>query len=100
MTGGCKLTDFTITYDLPSGRPAVQLYEAPSSSPAVRFPGRPVALGHGITGTLDIGYGMTVLWWIQDGRYCALQSGGVSTGVSLAGIPERALVRMAASTGL
>src|SRR5262249_49712627 len=25
MTGGCKLTDFTITYDLPSGRPAVQL---------------------------------------------------------------------------
>ena len=52
------------------------------------------------SGTLDIGYGMTVLWWIQDGRYCALQSGGVSTGVSLAGIPERALVRMAASTGL
>ena len=100
MTGGCKLTDFTITYDLPSGRPAVQLYEAPSSSPAVRFPGLPVALGHRITGTLDIGYGMTVLWWIQDGRYCALQSGGVTTGVPLAGIPEGALIRMAASTGL
>jgi len=97
MTGGCKLTDFTITYDLPSGRPAVQLYEAPSSSPAVRFPGRPVALGRGITGTLDTGYGMTVLWWIQDGRYCSLQSGGVTTGVPLAGIPEDALIRMAAS---
>ncbi len=99
MTGGCKLTDFTITYDLPSGRPAVQLYEAPSSSPAVRFPGRPVALGHGTTGTLGTGYGMTVLWWIQDGRYCALQSGGVTAGVLLAGIPEEALIRMAASTG-
>ncbi len=99
MTGGCKLTDFTITYNLPSGRPAVQFFEAPSSSPAVRFPGRPVALGHGITGTLDIGYGMTVLWWIQEGRYCALQSGGVTTGVLLAGIPEEALISMAASTG-
>jgi hypothetical protein len=98
MTGGCKLTDFTITYDLPSGRPAVQLYEAPSSSPAVRFPGRPVALGHGITGTLGTGYGMTVLWWIQDGRYCALQSGGVTAGVPLAGVPQEALIRMAAST--
>ena len=98
MTGGCRLTDFTITCDLPSGRPAVRLYQAPSSSPAVRFPGRPAALGRGIIGTLDTRNGWTFPWWIQDRRYCSLQSGGVTTGVQLAGIPGDALIRMAAST--
>jgi hypothetical protein len=96
-TKGCKITIFTITYQDPSGRPAVQLYEAPQASPSVRFPGSAVVIRPGLTGTLNSGSGMAILWWIQDGRYCALQSGGLTAGVRLTGVPVAVLVRMAAS---
>jgi hypothetical protein len=93
----CKITTFTITYLDPSGHPAVQLYEAPQASPSVRFPGKRVGIRPGLTGTLNTGSGMAILWWIQDGRYCALQSGGVTAGVRLARVPTAVLIHMAAS---
>jgi hypothetical protein len=96
-TGNCDVTSFTVTYLDRSGRPAAQLYEAPRSSPSVRFPGHTVTITPGLTGTLDSGNGMTILWWIQDDRYCSLQSGGVTAGVSLALVPAATLLRMAAS---
>jgi hypothetical protein len=98
-TGNCDVTSFTVTYLDGSGRPAAQLYEAPRASPSVRFPGQTVTIKPGLTGTLDTSNGMTVLWWIQDDRYCSLQSGGVTTGVSLALVPAPTLVRIAASFG-
>ena len=96
-TSGCKITTFTITYRDATGHPAVQLYEAPQSSPSVRFPGQSVTIRPGLTGTLNSGSGMSILWWIQDGRYCALQSGGLTAGVRLIGVPAAVLVHMAAS---
>jgi hypothetical protein len=97
MTSGCKLTTFTITYRDSSSRPAVQLYEAPQASASVRFPGTAVTIRPGLTGTLNSTSGMAILWWIQDGRYCALQSGGMTAGVRLTGVPAATLLRMAAS---
>jgi hypothetical protein len=96
-TGRCKITAFTITYRDPTGRPAISLYEAPRASAAVRFPGRAVTIGPGLTGTLNSGTGMVILWWIQDGRYCALQSGGVAAGVRLTRVPGAVLIQIAAS---
>jgi hypothetical protein len=97
MTSRCQLTTFTITYRDSSGRPAAQLYEAPQTSPSVRFPGTAVTIRPGLTGTLNSTSGMVILWWIQDGRYCALQSGGQAAGVQLTGVPAVTLLRMAAS---
>jgi hypothetical protein len=97
MTSRCKLTTFTITYQDSAGRPAVQLDEAPQASPSVRFPGTAVTIRPGLTGTLNSSSGMEILWWIQDGRYCALQSGGMTAGVRLTGVPTATLLRMAAS---
>jgi hypothetical protein len=96
-TSRCKITTFTVTYVDSSGHPAVQLYEAPQASPSVRFPGRAVTIRPGLSGTLNSGSGMVILWWIQDGRYCALQSGGLTAGVRLRRIPVTALIHMAAS---
>ena len=93
----CKITAFTITYRDSAGHPAVQLYEAPRASPAVRFPGRPVTIRPGLTGTLNSGSGMVILWWIQDGRYCSLQTGGITAGVRLTRVPTAALIQIAAS---
>ena len=93
----CKITGFTVTYVGSSGHPAVQLYEAPQASPSVRFPGTRITIRPGLTGTLSSGTGMTFLWWIQDGRYCALQSGGLTAGVRLTGVPTAVLVQIAAS---
>jgi hypothetical protein len=93
----CKLTTFTVTYLDPAGHPAVQLYEAPQASPAVRFPGRTVTIRPGLTGTLTAGRGPAFLWWIQDGRYCALQTGGLTAGVRLARVPPAILLRIAAA---
>jgi len=92
----CKITAFTITYRDSAGHPAVQLYEAPRASPAVRFPGRPVTIRPGLTGTLT-SRGLVILWWIQDGRYCSLQTGGITAGVRLTRVPTAALIQMAAS---
>lgn len=93
----CKITAFTITYQDVSGRPAVQLFEAPQASPSVRFPGRAVTIRPGLTGTLNTSSNMTILWWIQDGRYCSLQTGGLTAGVRLTKVPEAILVHIAAS---
>jgi hypothetical protein len=46
---------------------------------------------------LSSGSGMAILWWIQDGRYCALQSGGLIAGVRLTGVPTAVLIDLAAS---
>ncbi len=97
MTSHCKLTSFTITYLGRTGKPAVQLFEAPRSSPSVRFPGHRVTLRPGLTGILGSSSGWTTLWWIQDGLYCSIQSGGVTTGIQLTGVPGRTLLRLAAS---
>lgn len=94
---GCKITSFTITYRDSAGHPAVQLYEAPQASPAVRFPGRAVTIRPGLAGTLNSGSGMEILWWIQDGRYCSLQSGGLTAGVRLTRVPAVVLIHIAAS---
>lgn len=99
MTSHCKLTMFTITYLGRTGEPAVQLGEAPQSSPSVRFPGQHVTLRPGLTGTLNSTSGTTILWWIQDGLYCSIQSGGVTAGVQLTGVPGRTLLQLAASLG-
>jgi hypothetical protein len=96
-TSRCKINSFTITYRDPAGHPAVQLYEAPQASAAVRFPGRAVTIRPGLTGTLNSGTGMVFLWWIQDGRYCSLQTGGVTAGVRLTAVPTAVLVQIAAS---
>jgi len=93
----CKITAFTITYNDPAGRPAVQLYEAPRTSPAVRFPGRAVTIRPGLTGTITSGSHMVILWWIQDGRYCSLQTGGLTAGVRLTTVPTAHLIQIAAS---
>lgn len=93
---GGKLTEFTVTYDNPSGQPVVQLYEAPESSPSARFSGRPVLIRPGLSGTVSTVEGV-ILWWIQDGRYCSLQTGGVTTGVQLGTVQAKALVQIAAS---
>lgn len=94
----CKINAFTVTYRDPAGHPAVQLYEAPRASAAVRFPGRAVTIRPGLTGTLNIGTGgWAILWWIQDGRYIALQSGGITAGVHLTRVPTAALIQIAAS---
>ena len=96
--GRCKITAFTITYRNPAGHPAVQLYEAPRARPAVRFPGRAVTIRPGLTGTLSAGTGgWAILWWNQDGRYCALQSGGITAGVHLTRVPAAVLIQIAAS---
>jgi len=95
----CKITTFTITYLGSDGHPAIQFYEAPQTSPSVRFPGSPVTVHPGLTGTLNRGHGTAILWWLQDGRYIALQSGGLTAGVRLTGIPTAALLRVAASVG-
>jgi len=91
-----KLTEFTITYVNPAGSPVAQLYEAPVASPSVRFSGRPVVIRPGITGTLSSEEGR-ILWWLQDGRYCSLQTGGTTTGVQLEKIPVSELTQLAAS---
>lgn len=91
-----KLTEFTITYANPAGTPVVQLYEAPGSSPSVHFTGRPVAIRPGITGTVSTEEGL-ILWWLQAGRYCSLQTGGTTTGLQLGKVPESELTRLAAS---
>jgi hypothetical protein len=96
-TSRCKITSFTITYRNTAGHPAVQLYEAPRASPAVRFPGRAVIIRRGLTGRLNTSSEMEILWWIQDGRYCALQSGGRTAGVPLTRVPTAVLIRMAGS---
>jgi hypothetical protein len=93
----CKITVFTVTYQDVVGRPAVQLYEAPQASPSVRFPGRAVTIRPGLTGTLNTSSAMAILWWIQDGRYCSLQTGGPTAGVQLTRVPEAVLVNIAAS---
>jgi hypothetical protein len=100
-----KIDSFTITYDDPGGHPAVQLYEAPAASPAVRFPGRamtitPPAAGKPATvGTLNASPGLQILWWIQGGTYCSLQEGGMTAGVTLSDILTAAqLIQIAAST--
>jgi hypothetical protein len=97
ITSHCKITSFTITYRNATGHPAVQLYEAPEASTAVRFPGRAVTIRTGLTGTLNASAQMTILWWIQDGRYCSLQSGGLTAGVPLTRVANWVLIRMAAS---
>jgi len=96
-SGPCKINAFTITYNDPAGRPAVQLYEAPRTSPAVRFPGRAVSIRPGLTGTMTGGNHMVILWWIQDGRYCSLQTGGLTAGVRLTRVPTARLIQIAAS---
>lgn len=96
-TSHCKITTFDITYLDASGRPAVQLSEAPQNYPYVRFPGRSVTIRPGLAGTLNSGGGMTILWWIQDGLYFALQSGGITAGVPLTGVPTPVLIQLAAS---
>jgi hypothetical protein len=93
----CKISAFTITYNDPAGRPAVQLYEAPRTSPAVRFQGRAVTIRPGLTGTITSGSRMVILWWIQDGRYCSLQTGGLTAGVRLTTVPTARLIQIAAS---
>jgi hypothetical protein len=93
----CKITAFTITYQDAVGRPAVQLYEAPQASPSVRFPGRAVTIRPGLTGTLNASSAIAILWWIQDGHYCSLQTGGLTAGVRLTRVPEAVLVHIAAS---
>ena len=93
----CKITAFTVTYNDPAGRPAVQLYEAPRTSPAVRFPGRAVTIRPGLTGTITSASHMAILWWIQDGRYCSLQTGGLTAGVRLTRVPTALLIQIAAS---
>jgi hypothetical protein len=95
--GHCKVTAFTITYDDSVGRPAVQLYEAPQASPAVRFPGRRVTIRPGLTGTVTRGGPMVILWLIQDGRYCSLQTGGLTAGVRLTRVSTASLIQIAAS---
>ena len=85
------------TAGVPGASPAVQLYEAPQASASVRFPGTAVTIRPGLTGTLNSTSGMAILWWIQDGRYCALQSGGMTAGVRLTGVSAATLLRMAAS---
>ena len=96
-TSRCKITTFDITYQDASGRPAVQLSEAPQNYPYVRFPGHAVTIRPGLTGTLNSGSGMTILWWIQDGLYISLQSGGITAGVPLTGVPTPVLIHLAAS---
>ena len=96
-TSRCKITASTIIYRDSAGHPAVQLYEAPRASPAVRFPRRTITIRAGLSGTLNSGTGMVILWWIQDSRYCSLQSGGVTAGVRLARVPNAVLIRIAAS---
>jgi len=91
-----KLKEFTITYDNRSGQPVMQLYEAPSSSPSIRLNGKRVLIRPGLTGTASTIEGL-VLWWIQDGRYCSLQTGGVTAGVQLGRIPESKLIHTASS---
>ncbi|HEV2371129.1 MAG TPA: hypothetical protein VGS19_03075 [Streptosporangiaceae bacterium] len=95
-TGHC-ITSYTITYRDPAGHPAVQLYEAPQASPAVRFPGRAVTIRPGLAGTLNSSSAMVILWWIQDGRYCSLQTGGLTAGVRLTRVPTAVLLHTAAS---
>jgi hypothetical protein len=80
-----KLLGFTITYADSANRPALQLYEAPAASPSVRFPGRPVTIRAGITGTYSASGSPRFLWWIQDGTYLSLQQGGSSAGTPLLG---------------
>lgn len=96
-TSHCEITSFTITYRDAAGHPAVQLFEAPQNSPAVRFQGRAVTIRPGLTGTVSTSGGWTFVWWIQDGRYCDLQSGGVTAGVALTRVPVTVLLRIAAS---
>lgn len=91
-----KLKEFTITYDNRSGQPVMQLYEAPSSSPSVRLNGKRVLIRPGLTGTASTIEGV-ILWWIQDGRYCSLQTGGVTASVQLGRIPESKLIHTASS---
>jgi hypothetical protein len=80
-----KLLGFTVTYADAANRPALQLYEAPAAGPSVRFPGRPVMIRPGITGTYSAREPTRFLWWIQDGTYFSLQEGGSSAGTSLIG---------------
>jgi hypothetical protein len=95
----CKITTFTITYQDAADRPAVQLYEAPQTSPSVRFPGQAVTIRPGLTGILNTSSVMTILWWIQEGHYCSLQTGGLTAGIRLSKIPDAVLVHIAASVG-
>jgi len=96
-TSSCKITSFTITYLSAAGHPAVLLYEAPQDSAAVRFAGRAVTLRPGLTATVATSGGWTFVWWIQDGRYCDLQSGGITAGVPLIKVPVQVLLRIASS---
>jgi hypothetical protein len=93
-----KLLGFTITYADAANRPALQLYEAPAASPSVRFPGRPVTIRAGITGTYSASGSPRFLWWIQNGSYLSLQEGGSSAGTPLHGrFDLRTLRSLAAS---
>jgi hypothetical protein len=75
------------------------LYEAPAASPSVRFPGRPVTIRAGITGTYSANGSTRFLWWIQNGTYCSLQEGGSSAGTPLLGRFDLGTLRaLAAST--
>jgi hypothetical protein len=93
-----KLLGFTITYANATNQPALQLYEAPAASPSVRFPGRPVFIRAGITGTYSASNSIQILWWIQNGTYASLQQGGSSAGTQLLGrFDLRTLLALAAS---
>jgi hypothetical protein len=100
-----KIDSFTITYNDSAGHPAVQLYEAPAASPAVRFPGRAVTItpptgGKPATvGTLNASPGLQILWWIEGATYCSLQEGGMTAGVTLSdNLTAAQLIQIAAST--
>lgn len=93
---GGKLTEFTITYSNPSGQPVVQLYEAPAASPSARFTGRPERIRPGVTATVSTIEGV-ILWWVQHGRYCSLQTGGVTAGLQLGTVSKKELAQMAAT---
>jgi hypothetical protein len=94
-----RLESFTINYDNVSGHPVLQLYEAPATSPSVRFPGRSVTIRPGTIGTLNTSAEMQILWWIEGDTYISLQGGGVSGGVALNNtITAAQLIQIAART--
>jgi len=56
-----------------------------------------VTIRPGLTGTITSSSQMVILWWIQDGRYCSLQTGGLTAGVRLTKVPTARLFQIAAS---
>jgi hypothetical protein len=93
-----KLLGFTVTYADAANHPVLQLYEASAAGPNVRFPGRPVMIRAGITGTYSRSGSPRFLWWIQNGIYFSLQEDGSSAGTPLLGrFDLRTLLALAAS---